>query len=124
MEDIREFMKERTRNAVRRGPNCIGSALYISGEISSESYYSREKAKLKLSRLKNFPKPDLGYIALWQSQGEPFHAGVIFEDNPFQIVHRNESNGLLTQLPLEDFVEHLYKFTGLKPIYKIPNKLK
>lgn len=124
MEDIREFMKERTRNSIRRGSNCVGSALYISGEIPSEIYYSREKAKLKLSRLKNSQKPELGYIALWQSEGELFHAGVIFEENPLQIVHRNEISGLLTPAPLEEFIEEIYKFTGLKPTYKIPNIFK
>lgn len=122
MEDVRDFIKERTTSAVRRGSNCIGSALYLVGEIEHESYYSREKGKIKLSRMKNSLRPELGYIALWQSGGELFHAGVIFEENPFKIVHREESNGLLVQADLGEFAAKLKKFTGLTPVYKIPSK--
>lgn len=78
MEKFSDFMKDRSRNSVRRGSNCVGSALYLTGEIDSEIYYSRDKAKIKLSRLKNSFDPKIGHIALWQQEGIPFHAGVIF----------------------------------------------
>ena len=124
MEDFKEFMKERARSCERHSSNCVGSALYITGEISFDSYFSRRNAKLKLSRLKTAYSPEVGYIALWQWEGEPVHAGVIFEKNPFKIVHRSEANGLLTEKLLDEFIEHTFKFTGIKPVYKIPNKLR
>lgn len=78
MENYYGFMKERIKNASRDGSNCIGTALYICGEIDSEAYYSRDEAKLKLSRMKNSLKPELGYLVLWQSGGVPFHIQELF----------------------------------------------
>jgi hypothetical protein len=124
MEDFYEFMKERILQMERRSSNCIGASLYITGEIPSESYFSKEDAKLKFSRLKNSIKPDLGYIALWASDGIPFHAGVISSVNPTRIVHRNEINGVLTEHSLKELIDRIYKNTHLKPVYKIPTALK
>jgi hypothetical protein len=124
MEDFYELMKERILQTERRKGNCVGAALYITGEIPSEGYFSKKDAALKLSRLKNSPKPDLGYIALWALDGIPFHAGVIFSTNPLEIVHRKESNGLLTKSSLDGLINYIFKNTHLKPVYKIPTKLK
>ncbi len=124
MEDFYEFMKERIHKADRRGSNCIGAALYIVGEIPSETYISRKISKKNLNRLRTSSKPELGYIVLWESDGIPFHAGVILNMNPLKIVHRNEINGLLKEQSLEELTNHLFKYTKIKPVYKIPGKLK
>jgi hypothetical protein len=124
MENFYEFMKERILKMERKKGNCVGASLYITGEIASESYFSRKDAQLKFSRLKNSYKPDLGYIALWESDGILFHAGVISNIDPLKIVHRNEINGLLTEHALDELIDRIYKNTHLKPVYKIPNMLK
>lgn len=123
MEDFYEFMKERILKMERRNSNCIGTALYIVGEKDSDNYLSRDESKKMLSKMKFSAKPELGYLVLWASGGIPYHAGTIFMENPFYIVHRSEKNGFLAKESLETFNEYMFKTTGLKPTYRIPNKL-
>jgi hypothetical protein len=121
--DFAEFMKKRISHTERRKGNCIGTALYIVGEKDSDNYLSRDESRKMLSKMKFASKPELGYLVLWASGGIPYHAGTIFMENPFYIVHRSEKNGLLTKEALETFNEYMLKTIGLKPNYKIPNKL-
>jgi len=125
MEDFYKSMKERILQMDRRNGNCVGVALYIIGEPNSnkEIYLSRDESKKIISKMERTLKPELGYLVLWASGGIPFHAGVIFMEDPFYIIHRNKKNGLLTRESLETFSDYMLKNTGLKPVYRIPTKL-
>ncbi len=123
VDSFSEFMKERISQLEMSVSNCIGTALYIVGEIGSDEYLSRKEAKKLISNMKRDIGPKLGYLVLWGSGGVPFHAGIILMENPFYIVYRTKNNGFLTQSPLDDYSEYLFKNTGLKPSYRIPNKL-
>lgn len=125
MENFYEFVKRRISQAERRKGNCFGAAIHIVGEDASdeEIYLSREESKKIFSKMKRAIKPELGYLVTWESQGIPFHAGVINMENPFYIVHRNKRDGLLTMVSLATFSDYILKNTGLKPTYRIPSKL-
>lgn len=124
MEDFYKFMDERIKNTMRRGTNCVGTALYIVGERDFEATLQRRDSRKLLLRMRNSLRPEVGYLVLWESEGIPFHAGVIYKENPFEIVHRSESKEILTPMRLDKFNKYIFEKTGLKPIYKIPNKLR
>jgi hypothetical protein len=123
MDDFSEFIKNRSSQVPRNNSNCVGTALYLVGETDSDKSLSRNDSKKIISKMKRAVKPELGYLALWESDGIPFHAGVILMDNPFYIVHRNEVNGLLTKEKLDTFGDYIFKKMRLKPAYRIPHKL-
>jgi hypothetical protein len=123
MDNIYDFIRDRIPKLRARNSNCVGTALYLIGETDSDKYLSRKESRKLISKMERAIKPELGYLALWASDGVPFHAGVILMDNPFYIVHRNEKNGLLTKERLDTFSDYIFKNVGLKPIYRVPNKL-
>jgi hypothetical protein len=123
MESFYEFMKERIKKTERRESNCGGTSLYIVGDSDIDIRASRNLLKLKLSRMKKSATPGLGYVVSWEENREPFHVAVIYKENPFEIVHRTEANGLLTSRNLEEFNKFMFKATNLKPVYRIPHKL-
>lgn len=125
MEDFYESIKEKISKMERRNSNCVGAALYIIEEINSdkEVYLSRDDSRKVISKMERTLKPELGCLVLWASGGIPFHAGVVFMEDPFYILHRSKKNGLLTRESLETFEDYMFKNTGLKPVYKIPTKL-
>jgi hypothetical protein len=123
MEDFYEFIKERIKITGRRESNCIGTALYIVGEYEFDLFLKRDIAKIKFSRMKKSLTPGLGYLVSWEDDRGPFHAAVIYKENPFEIVHRTEDNEILTPKKLNEFVDFIFKNTGLKPVYRIPPKL-
>jgi len=123
MENFYEFIKERIKKTKRRDSNCGGTALYLIGDLEYDIRISRDKLKMKLSRMKKSQTPEIGYIVSWEDKRGPAHAAVIYKENPFEIVHRTEANGLLTSRKLEDFNDEIFKATKLKPTYRIPYKL-
>ena len=119
MDKIYEFIKDRVAKASKGKSNCVGTALYLSGELDSDKYLSREDSKKIISKM----KPELGYLVLWESSGIPIHAGVILMDNPLQILYRNKTTNLLMQDSLDKFSDYLFEYFKVKPTYRIPHKL-
>lgn len=123
MESFSEFLNKRISLVVKNKSNCVGTALYLVGEEDSDQYLSRDESRKKLSKMKRVIKPELGSLVLWESGGIPFHAGVIVMENPFYILYRDKRTELLMRESLESFSDYLFKSTGLKPTYRISNKL-
>jgi len=123
INNFSEFVKKRISKTNRRNSNCAGTALYISGELEEDGIINKNKSKEILFNLKRDFSPEKGYIVYWGLDGIPFHMGVILDESPLMVVHRNENKGLLVKDPLDKLNNYLFKHTGLSPIYKIPSKL-
>lgn len=123
MEDIEKFIRDRACITSRNTSNCVGTALYLVGETDNEEYISRKNSRKILNNMKISIKPELGYVASWESDGTPIHAGVIYMENPFYVVYKDKEINHLVRVSLEDFNALWTKKTNLKPIYRIPNKL-
>ena len=125
MKTIEEFIKERISQVSRNNSsNCMGTAFYLSGEEEEDRYFSREESRKKLAGMKKVKEPELGCVVSWTNNRIPYHAGVIFMENPFYVVYRNKDNGTLMQLSLEDFNSLWFKETNLKSEYRMSNKLR
>ncbi len=124
MEDFESFINERKDKVSLRDSNCVGTALYLVGERDFDKYISRKDSKEIVSKMKKAREPDTGYLVLWENNGNIYHAGVVLRDKPpFHILHRTEVNSYLSDNPLEEFSEFIYSKMGIKPAYRIPNKL-
>ncbi|MGY4884590.1 MAG: hypothetical protein ACP5NZ_03355 [Nanobdellota archaeon] len=123
MKDFYKNMESRALNLQRDVSNCIGTALYIAGECDSDNYLSRKDSMKIINKMQRAKDPKLGYLVLWESKGTIFHAGVVYMDNPFYIIHRNKNKGLPMHSSLEDYKSYLLKETGIAPTYRIPNSL-
>jgi hypothetical protein len=75
--------------------NCIGTALYLSGENRNDSYVSPYDAQKFLKRLKKLTTPVEGCLVEWRTtrndeKGRPqtysFHMGVITQVHPFLLI--------------------------------------
>lgn len=122
MDNFYEFIRDRVSKASKDRSNCVGTALYLSGESDSDIYLSRADSKKIICKMKRALKPELGYLVLWESVGIPIHAGVIVMDNPFHVVYRNKKNNLIIQDSLNSFSDYLFKHFKVRPTYRIPNK--
>lgn len=121
MKGFEDFIQERISEVKDVESNCIATALYVVGERDSYSYLSREDSKKLLSKMKKSKDPKLGYLVSWESDGVPFHAGVIYRKDPFHVIHRNHKERLLVDSPLDEFNEFIFKKMRINPTYRIPN---
>ena len=125
MENFYDLIKLRKSNLLEINSNCTGTALYLVGEVDFDKSLSRLESREFFLKMKNSIHPEIGYVVNWHLNSQPIHAGVIFEENPFMVLHRNgsEINGgaRLNLSSLEDLNES-YKKIGVTPAYKIPKR--
>ena len=122
MKDFSTFIEERISAVKNVESNCVATALYLVGERDSYEYLSRGDSRKLLSKMKKSKEPKLGYLVSWESEGIPFHSGVIFREEPFHVIHRNNKERLLIDSPLNEFNEFIFKNLKIEPTYRIPNK--
>jgi hypothetical protein len=115
-EIILEFIKNRAKETNRRDSNCMGTAFYLVGELDKDIALTRKNSLAKISELKNSEFPENGYVVYWGTKDYPVHAGVVFDKDSLNIIHRKKKNGLLEI----GSIQELSKYLG-QPIYKIPN---
>lgn len=100
-------------NTERKQVNCIGTALFITGELSADEGVSTRRAyKFHLKKLEESKNPDIGYLASWEHQKKFFHKkiihlAVITSLNPILMTHRKGFNGpLIIGEPFSDVKKH------------------
>jgi len=127
MKDKKEFYKciiDKRKIVKEKVSNCIGTALYLVGEIKKDKFIweGREEIFNKLIKSK---KPKLGYLVAWDNNSfDLAHAAVITGLNPLTIASREGEKGeFLTQYQIEGdkLCVKNHKFTEIK--YFIPSKL-
>ncbi|MDA3837319.1 MAG: hypothetical protein PF542_06900 [Nanoarchaeota archaeon] len=125
-KDFYQFMQHRVKTAESIGSNCAGTASYLVGEIDSDRMISREDAKKINFNLSTKFKPEKGYLVVWGTDGNPIHEGVIFQENPYKVLHRNGSlqngGGRLTLTDLSEMSKE-FNSAGISTRYKVPSKL-
>ena len=119
----RRIIRARLPNISRwvREANCIGTALYISGEADREEYVDPTDAHRKrLSLLRKLERPVEGCIVAWQGNwhSDPLgrvltedtytnHTGIVVSLSPLLVTHRKGiGTGLTRQQPLEEISKH------------------
>ena len=127
METKRDFYKmiaDRRKNIKKEGvSNCIGTALYLTGEIE-EDFYLKHAYNNKIHSLEVSEIPKLGYFLSWEDPDEKMeHVGVITNLNPLSIAHREKYKGNFIQ---NQEVSELSKFdvSYLRKVFRVPSKLK
>ena len=75
------------------GKNCIGTALYLVGELPEEKFVYGEQTDSILKNLKEDNVPNLGNLVAWQDgNGETYHLAVVVKTNPTLLAHRYRFN--------------------------------
>lgn len=77
--------------------NCIGTALYLTGERDDDEFIRSEDAHKYLARLHQSEGPAIGHLVVWQYpiQGRvvAIHMGVVVNLDPLLITDRDRCNG-------------------------------
>ena len=75
--------------------NCIGTALYLTGEISEDIFLDDGDYEHILERMIELDFPLVGCVVGWRdTQNKDFyHMGVVTNLNPFLIINRRGMNG-------------------------------
>lgn len=76
--------------------NCIGTALFLTGEIRSDRYVDTDDVN-SLKKLRRVDGPVLGGLIAWQHYKKritiTYHLGVVTSLDPLLITHRNGGAG-------------------------------
>ncbi len=105
--------------------NCIGTALYITGEMGKDEFVPPDCTHLMwLSDLGRISRPVLGCLAAWERKDDDniyvAHMGVMTSLHPLQITERYEADGEFTENKPFPFVHREYN--GYWPSYH-PHRL-
>jgi hypothetical protein len=97
-----------TRIRDKEQSNCIGTALYLTGEQDEDVYVSAAKAHRKfLRKLRQTGQPITGCLVAWESVELPItrlvnHMGVVVHTNPILVTQREGCNGQISEYtPIE-----------------------
>jgi hypothetical protein len=111
-----------------RRSNCIGTALYLSSENSSDKYVDTSYAyQINFQNLKLLDQPVVGCLVAWRnlqnSDGmDVYHAGIVVSIDPLLITHRCGIRGpFIEKEQIENVQEH---YSRLSPSFFLPNALK
>lgn len=130
--EFMDWMNKRMDTLERYGvSNCIGTALYVAGELNEDKYMYGKESEEILYNLKEKSSPHQGVLVAWCSEEEIYHLGIVTNTDPFLIFNREGANGhLKINQPFEkvceeySFVHGLLKRYKLKKIkYFVPSKL-
>lgn len=103
-EDVEVYIRDRINRTWRTQSetNCIGTALFITGEIPYEIIVWNDRKRF-FSLLKKAKKSHYGAIMMWHYPEEKFsHAGVITGLEPLLITYRHGRRGrILIDQPIE-----------------------
>ena len=104
--------------------NCIGTALYVVGELKEDKYVWNEK-EIILNKLTKINYPKKGFLIAW-NRGYIYHFGIITNENPFSITHRDGVGEFVLLNESLESVDKGYnceKDEKVKIEYLIPTKL-
>lgn len=125
-KDFYKMIAERRRNLEDDCSNCVGTALYLVGEIDNDLHIEHPNQYIK--NLKKTDKQLLGCLIDWEDTiSGIYHIAVIVKENPLTLSTRNGKNEkfIKNQLFLE--VDSIYKETlwrlKEKNNFYIPSKL-
>lgn len=115
--------------------NCIGTALFLVGEQPTDDFiYGRGldgnfplgmDHTDYIESMEEIPEPKTGCLVAWENIGKNIiHLGVIVNQNPILVAHRDGANGpFYKSMPL-DKVNETYDAGNVRIRYFIPPKLK
>jgi hypothetical protein len=101
--------------------NCIGTALFITGEIKEERVIYPETAyRDHLRTLARNRKPKVGCLVAWHRGYTAEHMAVIINTEPLLVAHRLGAFGqFLTNVPFEEVDD-----TNFIKVYYLPTALR
>lgn len=123
IDNFYEEMNDRISQIKKGESNCYGSAFYLALESDKDVSMNRRTIIKEYSKLERELQPKKGFVVDWRKDNIPFHAGIIVEENPYMVLHRNSQNGRMYKSKLNDLNEVLKKTAGVKPVYRIPSSL-
>ena len=111
--------------------NCIGTALFLVGEQLTDDFvygtifYLNMDHTDYIESMEEVSEPKTGCLVAWENIGRNIiHLGVIVNENPVLVAHRDGSKGQFHKnMPLER-VNEIYDCGNERIRYFIPPKLK
>lgn len=108
------------------GKDCVGTSLYLTGEVSDETFPCGKEADKIINQLKESNFPNLGNLVAWQKEnGETYHLATIVKENPLILAHRFGFNkGFFSKESFED-INNFYsiKEENSRVKYLVPSRL-
>jgi len=130
METKRDFYKmiaDNRRKLKNNTSNCIGTSLYLVGEIKEDKHLYGNHNKI-LEKLKESNTPKLGYLVGWENNFKNiYHLAVVVNENPLTLTTRNGINKPVLKNQLFKETDSIYKdsleYSNKKNKFFIPSKL-
>lgn len=111
-KDFYKLMQDRRKEASldSSDTNCIGTALYLTGEIKIDEYLDPcKKNTIKLKKLKEIKKPILGcLVALINEFNKNYHLAVVVKEKPLMLSTRNGYESFFTRKESFTDTDRLY----------------
>jgi hypothetical protein len=124
--DFKEMEKRLAKCENGTDSNCVGTALYIIGQIKEDKYKDTTTVyETYLSYLNVLDKPSKGTIIAWHmsvdGKIETKHMGIVVSTEPVIVASRLGNQGIFDpKLSLETLEEHYAPITALQHVFYEP----
>jgi len=121
---FQDMIYERLVSLKERVSNCIGTALYLVGELEEDRYIWMGRGT-RLFKMMPYSKPIVGAIVSWNHYTKgPYHMAVVTSLNPLKVTQRDGERGPVeTDVPLTR-VDWFYLLgKGESRTFHLPRKL-